>query len=274
VTAACALGVLLAAAPAAMAETTGAVGGVRDPAAGTLELTVQASENGGAGLRSAAVTLAGELLDAAPFGDPDCVAGGCPEVGSVSLTAPTTGVPDGPQRLEVTVEDGAGRVVHLVDRTITVANIQPPMHSTVTLTIGSNPSTGPSGGTEEPPGGVGGQQTGCRAPRLSVVLAQRPVRVRRGMPLLAAGRRHRFQGRLTCLAGTRRVAAPSGTPIGLRHWVRGKIQARHVLRVSAKGRFSVRVRISSRRVLAFRARSATGTIVRVRIPVGVAGDGK
>ena len=130
---------MLAVAPAAMAETTGAVGGVRDPAAGTLELTVQASEHGGAGLRSAAVTLAGELLDAAPFDDPACTAGTCPAVGSVNLLAPTTGVPDGPQRLEVTVEDGNGDVVHLVDRTVTVANVQPPYSSTVTLTIGSNP---------------------------------------------------------------------------------------------------------------------------------------
>ena len=258
-------------APAALAATAGAVGGVRDPAAGTLELTVQASENGGAGLRSAAVTLAGQLLDSAAFDDPGCVAGGCPEVGSVSLTAPTAGVADGPQRLEVTVEDGAGRVVHVVDRTITVANVQPPVPSTVTLTLGSGPSTGGSGTTETPPGGVGGEQSGCRAPRLTVVLAQRAARVRRGVPLLAAGRRHRFQGRLTCLAGTRRVAARRGTPIGLRHWVRGHVEAQHVLRVGADGRFSARIRVPSRRVLAFRARSDSGAIVRVRIRVGVAG---
>lgn len=182
----------------------------------------------------------------------------------------TTGVPDGPQRLEVTVEDGAGRVVHLVDRTISVANVQPPTSSTVTLTIGSNPSTGSSGTPEQPPGGVGGNQTGCTSPRLSVVLAQRQVKVRRGLPLLAAGKRHRFTGRLTCLAGTRRVAAARGTPIGLRHWVRGQIELQRVLRVGAGGRFVARVRITGRRTLAFRARSATGAIVRVRIRVGVA----
>ena len=43
------------------------------------------------------------------------------------------------------------------------------------------------------------------------------------------------------------------------------------MRVGAKGRFAVRVRVPSRRVLAFRARSATGKIVRVRIRVGVIG---
>jgi hypothetical protein len=260
---------MLAVAPAAMAATTGAVGGVRDPAAGPLGLTVQASENGGAGLRSAAVTLGGELLDVAPFDDPACTAGTCPAVGSVTLLAPTTGVPDGPQRLEVTVEDGNGDMVHVLDRTVTVANDQPPYSSTVTLTIGSNPATGPSGATQDPPGGAGAQQSGCQAPRLSVVLARRPARVRRGLPLLTAGKRHRFLGRLTCLAGTRRVNASAGTPIGLRHWVGGRIELQRVVRVGTRGRFAVRARVPSRRVLAFRARSATGNVVRVRIRVGV-----
>jgi hypothetical protein len=262
---------LLAGPTAATAATTGAVGGLRDPATGTLELTVQASENAGLGLRSASVSLGGRLLDAAPFADPGCGPGTCPEVGSVALQAPTTAVADGPQRLEVTVEDGAGQVTVLVDRTVTVANTPPTYTSSVTLAIGSNPTTGGSGGTEEPPpGGIGGEASGCRAPRLTVVLASRSVRTRRGVPLLAPGKRHRFTGRLTCHDGTRRVAASRGTSIGLRHWVRGRVARQKVLRVGTNGRFSARVRVTSRRVLAFRARSADGGIVRVRIRLGVA----
>jgi hypothetical protein len=247
---------LAAGTPAAMAATTGAVGGVRDPAAGTLDLSVQASEHDGAGLRSAAVYLAGELLDAQPFADPACGPGTCPAVGTVALNAPTDGVADGPQRLEITVEDGAGTVTHLVDRTITVANTSPTYTSSVTLTIGSGTTTGPSGTTPDPPGGVGGDASGCASPRLTVVLAKR------------TGKRHRFTGRLTCLVGSRRVPAARGTPIGLRHWAKGKIRHHAVLRVGAKGRFTVLIRVAARRTLAFRARSATGKIIRVRIPVG------
>jgi hypothetical protein len=259
---------LLAAAPAARADTNGAVGGVRDPATGTLQLTVQATESSGAGLRSASVALAGRLLDSGSFADPACGPPSCPAVGTVSLEALTTGIADGPQRLEVTVEDGTGRVTHILDRTVTVANTPPQYSSTVDLRIGSHPASGPSGGTPDPPG-VGGEQSGCRSPQLAVVLSRRAVRIRRGLPLLAAGKRHRFAGRLTCHDGTRRVAAARGTPIGLRHWVDGTIRRQKVLRIGANGRFSALVRVDGRRTLAFRARSATGKIVRVRIRVGV-----
>jgi len=170
------------------------------------------------------------------------------------------------------VEDGAGVVTHILDQTVTVANTPPKYSSSVSLTIGSNGTTGPSGGTPDDPGGVGGQQSGCRSPRLAVVLSTRPVRVRRGLPLLAPGKRHRFAGRLTCrAAGGKRVPARRGTPIGLRHWVDGNVRRRRVLRVGANGRFTALVRVAGRRTLAFRARSATGRIVRVRIRVAGAG---
>jgi hypothetical protein len=264
---------LLAAAPAAAADTTGAVGGVRDPATGTLDLSVQASEHSGAGLRSASVTLDGQLLDRAPFADPACAAGACPAIGTVSLAVPTTGVADGPHRLAVSVEDGAGGVTTILDRVVTVANALPSHSSTATLTLGSGDTTGPTG---DPPGagpGVGGEDAGCHAPRLAVVLKRRAVRVRRGLPLLSRGKRYRFAGRLTCLAGSRRVAAAQGTPIGLRHWVTGTLQRQRVLRVGARGRFTALIRIGGRRTLAFRARSESGKIVRVRIRVGIVRGG-
>lgn len=67
------LGLLLAAAPAARADVRGAVSGVRDPAAGVVDMTVLATEHDGVGLRSASAVLGGEQLAVADFGDPACL---------------------------------------------------------------------------------------------------------------------------------------------------------------------------------------------------------
>ncbi len=109
----------------AQASTFGAVGGVRDPASGVLELRVQAIETAGVGVRRATATLAGSALETATFAEPDCVPGVCPAVGAVALDVPTYDFPDGPARLEVTVEDAAGTVTHVVDQTVTVDNTPP-----------------------------------------------------------------------------------------------------------------------------------------------------
>ena len=149
---------------AAQASTLGAVGGLRDPAAGVLQLTVQAVETDGIGLRSATATLAGQALDTQYFAAPDCEPGVCPAVATVALTAPTDDVPDGPARLEVTVEDAAGTVTHVVDETITIANTLPTSTPTVTVSVGAGakvPQAGP-GGPSGPEPGSGGAGGGCR----------------------------------------------------------------------------------------------------------------
>lgn len=256
----------------------GAVGGVTSYAAGTMQLSVQATD-AGLGLSRAAATLDGSHAVGARFGDGTCVetpdeaAGtGCPAVGSVTLALPTTGVADGPHRLAVTALDAAGNVAVLEDRTITVANTPPPQHSTVTVTVGSGATTNPppAGGGNH--GGVAGEdeESGCRSPRLSVSLAQPPLRIRGGVPVLAAGRLYRFTGRLTCRIAGHRRSAPRGTRVELRSVVRGHVASTRRLTVGRRGRIAVRLAPRSSRVLVFRVRARSGAVVRVRLPVRVA----
>lgn len=254
---------------AAQASTSAAVGGVRNPAGGVLELTVQAVENEGIGLRRATVILAGTPLDTESFAEPDCVPGVCPAVGTVALTAPTYGVPDGPARLEVTVEDAAGTVTHVVDQTVTVLNRQPTSTSTVTVSVGGGskkPQPGPGG-----PGGPAGpsETNGCASPQLSMFLAQRPLRVKRGVPVLAAGRKYRFRGRLTCVINGRRKAAPRGTLVQVRDRRKGRTIERRAARVKTGG--AIVVKLAHRRscTVVFRIRGAGGRLVSVRIPIRV-----
>jgi hypothetical protein len=254
---------------AAQASTQGAVGGVRDPASGVLELTVQAVETEGIGLRRATATLAGSALATATFAAPDCVPGVCPAVGTVALTVPTYGVPDGPARLEVTVEDAAGTVTHVVDQRVTVNNKPVVSTSTVTVNVGAGsklPRPGPGG-----PGGPGGPAggNGCASPRLSMFLAQRPLRVKRGVPVLARGRKYRFRGRLTCVIDGRRTAAPRGTLVQVRDRRKGRTIERPAARVKTGG--LVVARLAHRRscTVVFRIRGAGGHLVSVRIPIRV-----
>lgn len=253
----------------AQASTLGAVGGVRDPAGGVLDLTVQAVETEGIGLRRATATLGGITLDTRSFAEPDCVPGVCPTVATVGLTVPTTAVPDGPARLEVTVEDAAGSVTHVVDQTITVNNKPVVSTSTVTVSVGAGskkPQTGPGG-----PGGPAGpsETEGCASPRLSMFLAQRPLRIRRGVAVLAAGRRYRFRGRLTCVVNGRRQSAKRGTLVQVRDRRNGRTIERPAARVKTGG--AIVVKLAHRRscTVVFRVRGAGGHLVSVRIPIRV-----
>jgi hypothetical protein len=272
-----ALATVLVLAPAANAEVvdtqapTGAVGGVRSQAAGVLTLTVFAVDEGG--LRLAAVAIDGTPLDEAPFGDgcielPDEAGADCPEVGTTTLEAPTAGFPDGPHRLTVTARDAAGNVATLVDQTITVANTPPKNNSTVTVNVGSGRIRGPSG--SGPGGGpVGPEEEKCASPRLEVFLASRPLRIRKGLPVLAAGHKYRWRGKLTCRIAGKRRPAPRGTVVQLRSIVRGKLAGTRKLKVGRRGRLSVRLALRSSRVLVFRFAGADGDVVRVRVRVRV-----
>jgi hypothetical protein len=264
-----AVAALLTLPAAAQAATHGAVGGLRDPAAGTLQLTVQAVETDGTGLRRATAILGGHTLDSQYFGDdPGCAPGACPTVATVALAVPTTAVADGPARLEVTVEDAAGSVTHVVDQTVTIANRPVVSNPTVVVTVGGGakkPQTGP--GTGGPAGPSGND--GCRSPRLSMFLAQRPLRIKRGVPVLAAGRKYRFRGRLTCVVDGRRKAAPRGTLVQVRDRRHGRSIVRPVARVKVGG--AIVVKLAHRRSCSviFRVRGAGGHLVSVRIPIRV-----
>src|SRR5262249_9562203 len=136
-----------------------AVGGITDPAAGTLSLAVRATDSG-LGLSSAAASVDGTPTSTVDIGGAGCapLSGGaegpvnlalgasCPSVAdNVTLTVPTTSLPDGPHHLVVTVRDAAGNVATVADQTITVRNTLPVTQSSTTLTVGTG-STDTGGG--------------------------------------------------------------------------------------------------------------------------------
>jgi hypothetical protein len=81
----------------------------------------------------------------------------------------------------------------------------------------------------------------CAVPVLTMRLAQRPLRWRRGTPVLATGRSYRFAGRLLCDG----LPAPAGTV------VEGAGQ------VGADGRIVTRIAYVGGRTVAFTAHGAT-----------------
>jgi hypothetical protein len=269
--------VLAPAANAAVVDTqapTGAVGGVRSQAAGVMTLTVLAVDDG-LGLSRASAAIDGVALADSPFGDGTCVeapddaAGtGCPSVSTATLDVPTTGFADGPHELSVTVRDAALNVATLVRQTVTVANTPPKNSSTVTVNVGSGKIRGPSG--SGPGGGpVGPEEESCAAPRLEVFLASRPLRIRNGLPVLAAGHKYRWRGKLTCRIDGKRRSAPRGTVVQLRSIVGGRVVSTRRLKVGRRGRLSVRLALRSSRVLVFRFAGTDGDVVRVRVRVRV-----
>ncbi len=83
------------------------------------------------------------------------------------------------------------------------------------------------------------------APQLTMRLDQRPLRWRRGMPVLRTGRTYRFAGRLTC--------APEGTVVET---------GDGTATVAADGRIATRVAYRGGRTIAF---SANGVAVRIAV---------
>ena len=100
-------------------------------------------------------------------------------------------------------------------------------------------------------------------------LAQRPLRFRRGVPVLAAGRTYRYEGRLTCRINGRRRAAPRGMPVQVRNRLRGSTFSKPAIEVRKAGEIVARLRYRSSRVVIFRVVSANGDFVSVRIPIRV-----
>lgn len=106
---------------------------------------------------------------------------------------------------------------------------EPVTSVSVTVVVGST-------GTE-----VAAEEPTC-APQLTMRLAQRPLRWRRGVPVLRAGRTYRFAGRLTC--------APEGTVV------------EGAGPVGADGRISTRIAYRGDRTIEF---SAHGSSVRIAV---------
>lgn len=276
------------------APPRGAVGGLVSPAAGTLSLAVRATD-AGLGLADARVLVDGVVAGVADLGGADCAdlspgndaidlrAGvTCPtSVEDVPLTVDTTALTEGEHRLEVVVRDVAGNATTVADETVRVANTRPSRSATAILNLGGGGGA-PGTGTPDPggPGGAGGATGGqpgtvtCARPRLTVRLAQRPLRRSRGVAVLRRGARYRFTGRLTCLAGGRRVSAPRGTVVEILNVLGRRTLVKNGVSVRARGEITAILAYRSSRLVRFRFRSADGSVAQVSIRVVVSRGGR
>ena len=136
-------------------------------------------------------------------------------------------------------------------------------------TIGPEPQPGP-----KPPGsgGAGSNQPpgACRSPRLSVTLAQKPLRVSKSAAVLRYGKRYRFTGRLTCVVNGRRISAPKRTKVELLNKVGKKTVRKTGPKIADKGRFKISLKYPvGSRTLTFRFRNAGGQRSQVSIKIKV-----
>jgi hypothetical protein len=270
------IGAVLAAlclAPAARADATaptGCVSGWHSPVESTLELGVYASAADGATLGDATVALDGTPVASGPLpaSTPPC---GTADAG-VPLAFDTRRFPDGVYRLTVTVADSDGSPpVTVLDQPTEIWNDRPSGSSTATLSIGSGVlapqperAAGGSGG-----GVLGTSAGGCVKPKLSMRLSQKPLRIRKGVPVLVKGKRYRFTGRLTCLVNNKRVSAPKRTRVELRQIVHGRSHLKGRATVGSHGKLVARFSVPSSRTLEFRFTTADKKVTRVRIKVRV-----
>jgi hypothetical protein len=274
VTAICAALAVLGLAPAARADTAGpagCVGGWHSPAAGTLDLRVFATPAVGTTLASATLSVDGTPVAsvALPAGTPACTDGSQPGVEGIALPLDTRPYLDGMYRLTVSVADSDGATTTVLDSPTEIWHPSPGS-STATLTIGSGVPAPPPGAGNPPGGGVLGAAAGsCVKPKLSMRLSQKPLRIRKGVPVLVKGKRYRFSGRLTCLVGGKRVSAPKRTRVELRQIVHGKSHLKGRALVAAHGALVARFSVPSSRTLEFRFTTADGKVTRVRIKVQV-----
>jgi hypothetical protein len=262
----------------------GAVGR-NDPVDKTMVLNPQSSD-AGVGLSHAELRVDGVHVKTAGFGnctelslgdstiDRPLDASRCPQSpASTTLEWDTSGLPEGVHRRVVTIFDAAGNSVDAIDETFTVVHPNPGTN-TQTLNIGTSgptvlPGTGSTGSTGS--GGVAGTSAqSCRTPRLSMFLSQKPLRVRKGVPVLKRNKRYRFNGRLTCVINGKRKSAPKRARVDILNKVGKKTVEKAGTTVRDSGRLTIILSYRSSRLLTFRFTSADGQRSQVRIRIRVA----
>jgi hypothetical protein len=263
--------VLLMAPSVASADVTGNAAGWRDPASGSFDLTVQATPDG-IPLQSAGASLGGELVAPKDFADGTCETS-CPARVD-DLKVDTTEVADGQRELVVWVTDDNGTRTELLRRTITVENakrVPPCKLDDFTCRVDVQIGSGATSQQPSPPDGPVGGDSGpsCASPRLSIRLASKPLRYRRGVPVLAAGKSYRYAGELTCRINGRRKPALRGTEVEVRNRLRGSTISKPGITLRKAGDVVARLSYRSSRVVIFRVRGTGGEVVRVRIPIRV-----
>jgi hypothetical protein len=276
------------------AAPRGAVGGVFSPAAGTLGLSLFATDDG-LGLASARATLDGALAAVVDLGGAACAelspqdatidlaaGGGCPSsVTGAELDVDTSGVPDGVHELRVVVRDAAGNESPVADEQIVVRNAPAQTSSQATLSLGTGgPGSGGDSGAGAARGGDGGGTVApgrpatagpaCAQPRLSMLLRSRPLRTFRGIPVLSRLLAYRYSGSLTCLVAGRRASAPAGTVVEILSVTSKGAKSEGGITTKKRGALSVLLRFATSRIVRFRHRSTDGTTARVSIRIAVA----
>ena len=269
---------LAIAAPARAAITSSAVGGSANPisddpitgAPRTLEVTASSTGN----LTGATLYVDGDRVGSAPLCASSSSSTCTPS--QRQITFRTKDFSDGIHHVVVVVTDDQGGSAAALDQQIEFHNAPPDNHSSATMTVssGGTVSPEPSPGGDSGPGGSGGVQGAskgsCTSPSLSMSLAQKPLRVSHGVPVLLRNKKYRFSGRLTCVIGGRRQSAPKGAKVELLNVVKGRTVNRPKLTVGASGKLTVVVKYASSRTLEFRYRAVDGKTSTVKIKIRIA----
>jgi hypothetical protein len=273
----------LIAAPA-HASVSGSLSGYPSPAGGveakyqSITVTVTGTSTGSP-LADAAMTVDGAAAGAGSHGF-DCKTADCANA-NASIPLKTTDYTDGVHHMVVTVRNQGGETSTVAadieiwnNRPNQCPTDSPPNTCNAQLSIGSDPTVeqpapGPGGGGNN--GSVeGANETSCKSPRLSMSLAQKPLRVSHGVPVLLKNKSYRFTGRLTCLINGKRKSATKGTRIEVRNTVGSKIVKKPGAKVGSGGKITVLLKYPSARTIEFRFTNADGKTSKVRIKVRIA----
>jgi hypothetical protein len=265
------------------------VGGYHSPAAGELKLNFAANDSG-SGLRYADAWVTGPanggLVRKAFTATGACgdftggeasidmsIDAACPHTDNVEVVVPLSSLPDGPgYTLNYRVVDWAGNE-WTSSQPLEVLN-KPNLGSpTATLqigTTGSTPLPSPGRGGSGGSGGVAGAGSqNCTTPRLSFSLAQKPVRIRKGVPVLHYKKRYRFTGRLTCVINGKRRSAPKRVRVDIFNKLHKKTYEKSGITTNSKGRLRVILAYPSSRTIIFRFTNSDGKRSQVSIKVRV-----
>jgi hypothetical protein len=260
----------------AHASVSGILTGYPSPAGGSRDIdkvvNVTVSGNSSASaLDDATLTVGGIPVGGADFA---CKNEGC-SVGDATIGFNTESYTDGVYHLVATVRNASGET-NTAEGNIEIWNNRGQNCSprcSADLSIGSDPTAAPPAtnpGTK-PGGGVeGANESSCLSPRLSMSLAEKPLRVSHGVPVLLKNKTYRFTGRLTCLVNNKRRSAAKGTRIDVRNTIGRKTVRKASGKVGNGGKITVQLKYSSSRTIEFRFTNADGKSSKVRIKVRIA----
>jgi hypothetical protein len=264
----------LIAAPA-HASVSGVLSGYSSPAGGPLPenkavSVVVSGRSTVGGLQDATLTVGGTPVGSAPFVcNDDC------SVGDATVGFNTKNYTDGVYHLVATVRNASGET-NTAEGDIEIWNNRGPNCSPscdASLSIGSDPtaeSPSQNPGTNNGGGVEGANESSCKSPRLSMSLAQKPLRVSHGTPVLLKNKSYRFTGRLTCLVKNKRRSAEKGTRVEVRNTLGGKTVRKPSGKVGNGGKITVVLKYASSRTIEFRFTNSDGKTSKVRITVRIA----